>query len=257
MKIKWRQILLRYKTKKNGSSVGIPKADFPKLLKEVLQCLEEGNGTENMKSGFKKCGIYPLNRNEVLQRLPSCFNAETTNTTQVLNDTVIDYLKELRHGNESAKTTKRKKVNVPAGRSYLVEDITGTGGMSNEQSGDSSDEEELLRILEKQGKESCAKKRKSTSDTTNGLNQNLQLKVGNYVQYVYEGEKFPGMIIEEKNRSFKIKSMQMVRPNIWKWPDRDDIEDYPVTNILKILKEPEPAPGVSSTRLTRFIFVDF
>ena len=47
------------------------KSVFPRLLKQFCNevCpFHEPN--KNLKSGFRKCGIYPLNAGSVLERLP-------------------------------------------------------------------------------------------------------------------------------------------------------------------------------------------
>jgi len=57
--------------------------------------------SENLVSGFRKCGIVPFNRNEVLSRLPqqepsgtSAVNENDTNAAAVaVSDAVLQHLK--------------------------------------------------------------------------------------------------------------------------------------------------------------------
>ena len=65
MKKSWRTILTQWKTKSRGCLL---KVDFPRLLNEAIDNI--GNLEKNIKSGFKACGIFPLNPDEVLKRLP-------------------------------------------------------------------------------------------------------------------------------------------------------------------------------------------
>jgi len=45
----------------------LPKHLFPVLLSRVVQMVEE-TVKQNLISGFRKCGIYPVNKDQLLQR---------------------------------------------------------------------------------------------------------------------------------------------------------------------------------------------
>ncbi|CAH1974588.1 unnamed protein product [Acanthoscelides obtectus] len=64
MKKQWRKILLEWKMRNRGCIV---KSECPKLLKKAIDSIE--NSENNIKSGFKACGIVPLNANVVLNRI--------------------------------------------------------------------------------------------------------------------------------------------------------------------------------------------
>ena len=66
LKRKRRKILKEWKLQNTGQAT-LPKDAFPRLLKE----LEESLNLKNLVSGFKSCGIYPLNAQELLRKLPS------------------------------------------------------------------------------------------------------------------------------------------------------------------------------------------
>ena len=51
--------------------------------------------------------------------------------------------------------------------------------------------------------------------------QHKDLKVGNYVVVVYEGEFFPGKITRKKSNGAEVKCMQKCE-KFWKWPTRKD-----------------------------------
>ena len=74
MKISWRKIVEDWKKGPGKREAAIPKDKFPILLKKLCDSLKE----ENVQSGFKKCGILPLNRTKVLQALPC---SETSSST--------------------------------------------------------------------------------------------------------------------------------------------------------------------------------
>ena len=50
------------------SAKAMDKTKFPGMLKEVMESVD---AKRLLQSGFKKCGIYPLNRHKVLDPVPS------------------------------------------------------------------------------------------------------------------------------------------------------------------------------------------
>jgi hypothetical protein len=120
MKVAWRKILTDFKQSKKGANCGaLPKDLFPKLLKKLMDSLLE-NGKENMKSGFRKAGICPLDRDQVLHRIPT---NETTDMDVSLSDSFTEYLKEMRGGDMNVQKQRRKKVNVTPGKSVSADDF--------------------------------------------------------------------------------------------------------------------------------------
>lgn len=71
MKKIWRRVLRNWKESHTGC---LPKSDFPALLKRCLTELEP-RSVQNIISGFRACGIFPVDRMEVLKKLPG-FNQE-------------------------------------------------------------------------------------------------------------------------------------------------------------------------------------
>ena len=123
MKTKWRAVLTRYKLKKAKNAGTVAKDQFPKLLKELMD--ELPNQSDNLKSGFEKCGIHPCKAEPVLKRLPKEVNDEGVCTESVSN-AFMDQLQHLRSGDkEPAKRNRRKRLNVVPGRSLGVEDLNG------------------------------------------------------------------------------------------------------------------------------------
>lgn len=86
----------------------------------------ECNVHKNIIAGFEKCGISPMNRNKVLDRLPSTnLEAGNENFKGAIDETVLSMLKEMRYGTGNLKTSnKRKKIDVIPGKS--VENIIST-----------------------------------------------------------------------------------------------------------------------------------
>lgn len=67
MKVVWRKILRQFKEQSKVKY--IKKEYFPSLLAKLLEILQT-NGPQNLVSGFRKCGLYPVNRFAVIDRLP-------------------------------------------------------------------------------------------------------------------------------------------------------------------------------------------
>ncbi|KAJ8970596.1 hypothetical protein NQ314_001130 [Rhamnusium bicolor] len=68
MKRKWREILDRWR--KESRFLGcLPKEQFPNLLSRLWNGISATVG-QNLISGFKATGLFPLNPQEVLKRIP-------------------------------------------------------------------------------------------------------------------------------------------------------------------------------------------
>jgi hypothetical protein len=63
----WRKQLTAY-SDQDPSAKAMDKTKFPGMLKEMMESVD---AKRLLQSGFKKCGIYPLNRHEVLDPIPS------------------------------------------------------------------------------------------------------------------------------------------------------------------------------------------
>ena len=77
--------------------------------------------------------------------------------------------------------------------------------------------------------------------------------------FLYEEERFAGIVVDLPGHevTVMIKSMAMCGVVLWKWPEEDDVLSYPAKDVIRVLNNPVPAPGTSSTRSTKFSFEDF
>ena len=64
---------------------------------------------QDIKSGFNKAGIFPLNRNRVLDMLPPEIEDENDNEKNDLSDSLTTFLKEMRYGKEDIMAEKSRK----------------------------------------------------------------------------------------------------------------------------------------------------
>lgn len=118
LKIKWREVLVEYKTKHKGT---VPKFAFPGLLKKALDKMEKSE--DNLRSGFRATGIYPLNRSKVLKKLPSDENEVSQDADKSWTDAFVSVLKEARFGNEATTQRRKKRIQVEPGRAVTVDDM--------------------------------------------------------------------------------------------------------------------------------------
>lgn len=96
LKIKWRQTLGEWKSKNRGT---VSKDKFPRLLKKCIEDMGEDNIRKNIKSGFQGAGIVPLDREQVLKRLPSKTNQTNNESSDCSSNwvsTFENYLEERR-----------------------------------------------------------------------------------------------------------------------------------------------------------------
>ena len=101
-KAEWRDILDNWR-KESRCADNLPKTIFPSLLYKLFRRLKP----ENLVSGFRATGIVPLERNEILKRLPG--TNDTTNVQEFsFNQSVLDVLKE-NCGVGQKKREKRKR----------------------------------------------------------------------------------------------------------------------------------------------------
>lgn len=153
LKGSWRKVLDNWKTTGVATkSKTVTKEAFPGLLKELCinVCSGTGHGdtltSEALIAGFRKCGIMPLNRNEVLSRLPKSYNDQNaavpvSSPTKRVSDSVLIVLKTMRYGEDKSPKArkKRSRIDVEPGRSISWDELqgdqisgTGTGTGTND-----------------------------------------------------------------------------------------------------------------------------
>lgn len=128
LKIKWRKILDDWKGSQKKKSQNLNKNSFPCLLRKLCEEISPNNHSDNLISGFKKCGIVRYNPESLLNSLAAyrdCVNTEDRENIPgvVISNVVVDMLKKLQHGDTEQTKKRRSKINVPAGQSISVEDL--------------------------------------------------------------------------------------------------------------------------------------
>lgn len=112
MKVAWRKILTEWKASVQGSREQVlQKSSFPVLLNRLIDILEPTREV-NLVSGFRKCGIYPLDANPLLESLP------TTIDKTAFKDSFLQSLaaKRLEWTTNGTTKLRRRKLNITPGK---------------------------------------------------------------------------------------------------------------------------------------------
>jgi len=85
----------------------LPKAQFPRILKSTIEDMP--NLSSNIRAGFRGCGIVPLDRMQVMKRLPGFHAPEEENSA--VNDYLVEFLKTMRL-KDTEKAPRGKRISV-------------------------------------------------------------------------------------------------------------------------------------------------
>lgn len=118
LKKEWRKILLQYKIE-NPNQKTLNKKHFPALLKKLMENIDVQN-KQNLQSGFRAAGIYPLNPRQVLKRIPEFEFPDST--SYQIDEALLDYLKQTRAPNPT-KFVRNKKIYTEPGKSVSAMDF--------------------------------------------------------------------------------------------------------------------------------------
>ena len=80
-----------------------------------------GNGKQNLINGIRKCGVFPCDPEQLLQRLPKPPSTQEDDAA-AMDQSLIGILTEMRQDGPK-RAGKSKKVNVVAGKSVREEDL--------------------------------------------------------------------------------------------------------------------------------------
>nr|CAI5869639.1 unnamed protein product [Callosobruchus analis] len=122
LKHHWSKVLTNWKMKHRGT---LPKDTFPRLLNSCLQ--DMGIIKKNVLSGFRATGIHPLDRDQVLKRVPKDLvdmNCDMQNESTAIMQSFQTFLKETRTLETQPVKEKRKKFNLAPGKSIVPDAIT-------------------------------------------------------------------------------------------------------------------------------------
>ena len=157
----------------------------------------EGNGRSNLINGFRKCGIYPFNPDEVCKKLPS---ENLVSPKKALDQCLVDSLSELRggDGNEKPKNQKRTRLDVEPGKSNSGEPSKPISGESSAESSEESAEDlesesktaESTSEAETQSESNNSEKLKKLHHTLLNVQKSMDDDKKGFFYAVYYGQKY-------------------------------------------------------------------
>ena len=106
LKKQWRKQLEDYR-RKYPSSSSLDKSQFPSMLNKLIDSLGM-RSSQNLISGFRACGIAPLDREAMLKKFPC---SQTTPETENVSAAVLEYLTQFKYspnGTGTSTANKRK-----------------------------------------------------------------------------------------------------------------------------------------------------
>ena len=105
----WRKTLEDWKKSPQGlkHKGALPKENFNMLLKTILSKRKlNGASSENLVSGFHKCGLYPFHPDAVYQRLPS---ENVMSPRKALEESLLQQLQSMRESPVSEETPQNNE----------------------------------------------------------------------------------------------------------------------------------------------------
>lgn len=258
LKIAWRKVLSDWKDTEEGiRNTNIQKQNFPPLLSKMMDIIAP-HVEDNLKAGFRKCGIVPLNVQELIDRLPP----SPCNQDEI--QSVFLQSLEARRSGYTKIQNRRKKVNFTAGKSVCAVNTLGDEGLVSEDAvadeelledepttssrhenelifnDNSSDDINFDEIAEEQQKERQFMDYVEGKPTKNNSFQfaNVVREIGSFVVFSYEGELYPGEIVGFNDNEVTINAMAKSL-KLWKWPTKRDEMTYPWSDVLGAIKPPK------------------
>jgi hypothetical protein len=169
------------------------------MVKDLLQRVD---AKRLLPEAFRKCGLAPLNRDEVLQRIPSILSSQQI--AKHVDQQLVEKLEVRRFG---APKRKGRGPKIPAGQSYSAQEEEEEDSPEEEDSSEEEDSNEELPDPE--------------------LRPPTTKIPGTMVVAVYEGEWFIAEVMEEQERGVpggytRLKFMAIKGNNVFAWPNKED-----------------------------------
>ena len=215
--------MLQAKKAKDPHFNAVAKKDFPANLKELMNSVD---ARRIIPPAFEKCGIFPINKEKVLERIPSKDTSELI--CENLDSSLLNKLSEMRYGFEEKRRAKRPKgKKVPAGMSYTPD--------TTEEEEEEDDVDQILGNNSNDDLDGGGDDQIGGEDDIAELPEIDELPetdAGGYVVGLYEGEYYLGEPVQDQTGVLpgykKISFMKIRGSNQFGW-DKPDIFDLPIT----------------------------
>jgi hypothetical protein len=232
MKQAWRTQLRAY-ADKDPSAKLLQKSMFPKMLKELLDSL---NPAALLPKAFEKCGLIPLNRAKVIERIPS-----TTKTAEIAHGVDQVLLKKLeirRFGDGQKKRPRGKK--IPAGESYSKQDEEEDDVSEQEDEEEEAGNEEV-EADEEEVEEADSESENSVDEEEGDAEELPDLEgtsriPGSFVVAIYEEEWYIAEVCKDQSNTVSgyvtLSYMSKKGTNSFLWPSKVDLHPTLVEDII-------------------------
>lgn len=266
----WREILTAFKQKYSGRSISVSKAHFPALLNELMDKLAPV-AKDSLQAGFRKCGLFPLNRNEVLRCLPED-KLISTPPEESMAESVLQFLKGMRYGTNATPiaagsgASRKKRLNREPGKSVSIDDVVTTEKFRGEDlpsTSQSSKQKGRKRIASSSSSSTntleCAESDEGTLEQMDTqlsevgdenedfglLNETPQ--TDDWVLVQFAGKKinkhFIGKVIEapkidNKSDELLVSFVRKSTGGFFVWPDKSDISTVDARQVVRTIPEP-------------------
>ena len=247
----WRKTLEDWKKSSQGlqHKGSLPKEKFNNLLKTLVAKLEDnGASSENLISGFRKCGLYPFDPEAVYERLPS---ENVMSPRKALDESLLQMLHTMREspaGQETQANTqnnKKTRLDVAPGKSISNLNLSS----SESESDGESDETESDASSENESNESSESETDTDDDDSseNDEDQNLRLSdinVGDFALVKYDYSRSVKYYIGEcvqkhdTNNELHFIFLDRVCGTMFKYRENTIREAAKMSMVKKILSSP-------------------
>jgi len=247
MKNAWRDQLRRYQDKDPDAKLQ-QKTEFPAMLSELLKSLDT---KRILPPSFRKCSLFPLNRMEVLDRIPS--KLQSVQIAEQVDSALLKRLEVRRFGDPSKKRQPRGK-KIPAGQSYTAEG-------SDDDEVESEVESEVEREVESDADDLPDLDEAPAPGPSRMVRKPARQSVykpGDQVVAVYEGEWFLCEVCldqDDEPKSYTRLSYTTIKgKNSFAWGEKNDILMTANEDILlnKVRERERIYLSSASIRFTKF-----
>jgi hypothetical protein len=230
LKGSWKKQITTHSDKDPSAKV-LAKTEFPRMLKELVDSVD---AKKLLPKAFEKCGLFPLNRQKVLERIPSV--EESQQIARNVDSILLKKLEVRRFGEGGKKKPRGKK--IPAGQSYTEEpeESSKEESSKDESSEEESEEEDSENEDDVREDSSPARDRDNDGQLEDEENEDLpdllptqqaRRKAGTFVVALYEGEWFLAQVCEEQEDVAvgytRLSYMVLKGRNCFAWGEKPDL----------------------------------
>ncbi|KAJ2945181.1 hypothetical protein O0L34_g9251 [Tuta absoluta] len=258
MKTAWRKVLENWKSR-NPKISTVAKDAFPSLLREgLIQMDQVANKKDdvslssnssaisrNLICSFEATGIYPWNKDRVLNKLPR----DEIEADAPVRDVLVSYLRDQRYGSEAVPAKKKKtRLQVEPGKSVATVDSeeSDQDQIEDRAEQDRRDEEEQGPSNENKDEDEQGPLYDNELDDENEDNQCVGPQIGKFILAKFQSTKvnktyqYVCLIEDVTKNKIVVKGLKSVKKDKKKFRIvEDDVSIIGEEDIITYLPQPE------------------